>query len=294
MSMFVPSDFVPLPIALVYAVAREIEDETNSSTGVDPERVICFWPVKEQGTVYKIHYRVASSWLQPASFNESDLIGATISLSPAEPVDDTRFNSFMITLVPPYTFCAKEDNDPEGPRRLLPVDVHAVGHYIRQCLANGTLPASIHEPKTGHITSIPLEFWRTDLGELALNQTGLTTVQLQGQIVIGYVIVPKDELEALLSPHPRDEQEAPAVPTYTPPYVAFMLETVKKLGLKEDKRITKGQIEKWLESHWPTDRLGEFSKGKIEFMATFLRHPTDEKGGYFYPVRNDEQAAPRK
>src|SRR5215218_6818136 len=71
---------------------------------------------------------------------------------------------------------------------------------------------------------------------------------------------------------------------YTPPYVAFMLQACQQLGLSADRRVTKQEIEAWIRKNWPR-ALGQSSSSKVEYMPTFLRHPEDEKGGHYRPMR---------
>ncbi|MDP6813461.1 MAG: hypothetical protein QF582_09650, partial [Alphaproteobacteria bacterium] len=57
------------------------------------------------------------------------------------------------------------------------------------------------------------------------------------------------------------------------------------MGLERGARIPKDKIEHWLRINWP-DEFGSQSKRKIESMATFLRLPEDERGGYFKSDRH--------
>ena len=65
-----------------------------------------------------------------------------------------------------------------------------------------------------------------------------------------------------------------------------MLRAVRELSPEAGNRIPKEIIENWLRENWP-DELGKISKRKVVSMATFLRRPEDEKGGYFKPGRNE-------
>ena len=75
-------------------------------------------------------------------------------------------------------------------------------------------------------------------------------------------------------------------PEDTPPYLAFMLRAAREMGLGPGTRTPKKTIEAWLRENWP-DQLGELSERKIKNMATSLRHPKDERGGYFKPNRDE-------
>jgi hypothetical protein len=78
--------------------------------------------------------------------------------------------------------------------------------------------------------------------------------------------------------------EEPHAQNYTPPYLAFMLQACQQLGLSANRRLTKQEIEAWIRKSWPRD-LGQLSNTKVEYMSTFLRHPEDEKGGHYRPMR---------
>lgn len=85
------------------------------------------------------------------------------------------------------------------------------------------------------------------------------------------------------APTPQENDERPE---YTPPYIAFMLRAAREMGLESGTRKPKETIEGWLRENWP-DQFGEQTKRKIERMAHLLRHPKDERGGYFKPTRDE-------
>ena len=84
---------------------------------------------------------------------------------------------------------------------------------------------------------------------------------------------------------PGAEDRNDGRPEYTPPYVEFMLRATREMGLKSGTRTPKKNIEGWLRDNW-LDHLGEPTKRKIERMASSLRHPKDEQGGYLKPNRD--------
>ncbi|MBF0141442.1 MAG: hypothetical protein HQL74_14325 [Magnetococcales bacterium] len=94
--------------------------------------------------------------------------------------------------------------------------------------------------------------------------------------VEGYVVLNleqcKNYITARNNPSPQD--------IYLPPYIKFMLEAVKALGIEKGKRIKKVTIEEWMKENWPKDELGKNSDTMISSMATFVRDPGDTKGGY--------------
>ena len=75
-------------------------------------------------------------------------------------------------------------------------------------------------------------------------------------------------------------------PEDTLPYIKFMLRAARKMGLKPGIRTPKKTIEAWLRENWH-DQLGELTERKIKHMATSLRQPKDELGGYFKPNRDE-------
>ncbi len=105
------------------------------------------------------------------------------------------------------------------------------------------------------------------------------TTSLDGQ----KVLFKSDELSRVIANNSKVEEidKSPsALPSYIPPYLAYMLRAISALDLRADTKPTKKQIEDWLRQHWPPE-LGQPSGSKIEYMATFLRRPADERGGHY-------------
>ena len=73
--------------------------------------------------------------------------------------------------------------------------------------------------------------------------------------------------------------DAEVIISRTGSYIAFMLETAAQLGLTRQNRTKKTIIEQWLREHWPAE-LGKPSRDKVASMATFLRDPKYESGGF--------------
>ena len=65
---------------------------------------------------------------------------------------------------------------------------------------------------------------------------------------------------------------------YIPPYIAFMLQGVEALSMRPDQKVSKDEIERWIEEHWPKS-LGTLTKNLASNMATLMRRPADAKGG---------------
>jgi hypothetical protein len=82
----------------------------------------------------------------------------------------------------------------------------------------------------------------------------------------------------------NSNQSPSALPSYIPPYVAYMLRAISALDLGADTKLTKKQIEDCLREHWPPE-LGQPSRSKIRYMATFLRRTEDERGGHYSDKR---------
>lgn len=110
--------------------------------------------------------------------------------------------------------------------------------------------------------------------------SGQAEVADEWNSVSGWVIVSRDDLERELG----QTQEAVQAPKYLPPYLEFLVRATNQLGLSEDVRKPKADIEEWLRGNWPAE-LGPSSQAKISSMATFLRHPEDAKGGHFKATR---------
>jgi hypothetical protein len=72
----------------------------------------------------------------------------------------------------------------------------------------------------------------------------------------------------------------PGPPHLSSPYFSFMVKAAAALNISEKNRRPKKQVMDWLETNWPPN-LGRPSEEKVSAMATFLRHPEHEKGGYY-------------
>lgn len=179
----------------------------------------------------------------------------------------------------------------------------AIVPKLRTVLNAGTLHAWAHTTKSGYLTEIPLHMWGRDditsVFELGndrqkwLNPNMIEfyqeTVSYDEPIrVEGRVLLKRSEVERYIAttpdtappPHRSGDRSE-----YTPPYLAFMLHATRALGLKDGTRTPKEIIEGWLRENWP-DELGKMTERKLQSMATFLRHPEDERGGTFKPGRN--------
>ena len=122
---------------------------------------------------------------------------------------------------------------------------------------------------------------------------GTAAVRQRYRGVVEYpVVVSRHDLDRELANFTASQETAPTPqenderPEYTPPYVAFMHRATQEMSLGSGTRTPKETIKFWLRENWP-DQLGNPTKNKIERMATFLRHPEDERGGYFKPNRDE-------
>ena len=141
---------------------------------------------------------------------------------------------------------------------------------------------------TGHSNTrveIPADFWWLE----GVDWNGNRAKNPNGEF--GDILLNREEV---LATWPLEETKFEKAPDagedvsqeYIPPYVAFMLRAVREMGLQPGTRIQKETIEGWLRENWP-DELGDLTKRKVESMATFLRHPKDERGGYFKRSRDE-------
>ncbi|WP_145980752.1 hypothetical protein [Magnetospirillum sp. ME-1] len=160
---------------------------------------------------------------------------------------------------------------------------------ISNALYSGILPSHILHAETGHLVPIPNNLWASDsAGGFFASGIGSVQVGLAPHFseIKGRILIRADELEAVIAgkpaTHPAPQPSGDAV--YVPPYLGFMLQAVSALGLSDAVRMPKKQVEDWLEKNWPTG-LGPISSEKKRYMATFLRHPDDEKGGHHKPDR---------
>ena len=110
---------------------------------------------------------------------------------------------------------------------------------------------------------------------------------MQQKLIISSITVDARELLNLFPGASNSEQEPSQfhIPTYVSPYVEFLLLASRELNLHPDNRMPKADIEEWIKQHWP-DSLGRLSDTKRQYMATFLREPSDEKGGHFQSRRS--------
>ena len=180
------------------------------------------------------------------------------------------------------------------------------GQIVRKL--RGDLNAAIlhswaHQTKVGDLLEIPPHVWARDdipsvfeLGNDVNKWRNPNIIKFNAPLgdygspvsVEGRAILRQSDIERYVSP-PQETaptpQENDERPEYTPPYVAFMLRAAREMGLEPGTRTQKDTIEGWLRENWP-DELGNPTKRKVESMATFLRHPEDERGGYFKRGRN--------
>jgi hypothetical protein len=155
--------------------------------------------------------------------------------------------------------------------------------YIRKALYSGKI-TGFTLTSHGKLIEMPSEIWGSTAFE-SIVEAGYATLKEGPNSVSGRALIRRDELEAVCDKWPTG-QSVPRETTsaYVPPYIAFMLRAVQELGLSESHRAPKEVVEGWLREHWPSD-FGTPTGNKISYMATFLRHPGDEKGGHFKPER---------
>ncbi len=175
-----------------------------------------------------------------------------------------------------------EEADDELFAALRDGEVRSCGRFSDQLADNSVANNWRERTYTGHSNTrveIPADFWELE----GVDWEGNRNKAPNGEFVD--IILNREEV---LATWPREETQFEEAPDagedvsqeYIPPYVAFMLRAVREMGLQPGTRIQKETIECWLRENWPDD-LGGLSKRKVESMATFLRHPADQRGGYF-------------
>jgi hypothetical protein len=185
--------------------------------------------------------------------------------------------------------------------------------WLRELLFAGNLLAFIFTD-AAELIPVPRKIWGSSDFSRVMS-TGVTSIVIGRRIVSGRVLIDRAQFMTLLEeatcsidqqveadaqrscapdntanlhrssqPRPtsaRAETEAAAT---LPPYLSFMLGAARDLGASRNRRLPKQHVVSWLEQNWPRE-LGSPSGGKLEYMATFLRCPEDERGGHFRPVR---------
>jgi hypothetical protein len=267
MGRFVPLGFIPLNICALYAA---VHCHLNAPPLPLPLPAYCLKekPEHPDEELYYGHYKLSDLELAYDKYSGAEIVGVQYSLTP----DDEKFEPLEDEVYPPwYDLMNKEGvfsflQCEDGPRTL------------REALAAGEVEATLQETD-GELTPMPTAFWRTSNADDVMDHDHLVAVPLPGRVACGHIVMREGDLVKACG----KELEG-AWPIYLPPYVAFMFRVVQALGLTQERRLTKDQVMHRLREMWPAD-LGEPSKGKIEFMATFLRHPEDEAGGYYKPER---------
>jgi hypothetical protein len=163
------------------------------------------------------------------------------------------------------------------------VTMNSLKRHIRGVLYSGKITSFILT-SDGKLVEMPSEIWGSNaFGSIV--ESGHAMLNEGPNSVRGRVLIRRDELEAVCDKW-KSGRSAPRETTsaYVPPYIAFMLRATQELGLSESHRAPKEVVESWLREHWPSD-FGTPTGNKISYMATFLRHPGDEKGGHFKPER---------
>jgi hypothetical protein len=162
---------------------------------------------------------------------------------------------------------------------------------LRQLLYAGELQAFVLR-KSGDLFELPQSFWGDDDQFRRIAESGEAPASDGSRGVIGRVVINDNALSVKLEPYFQPVRAATAS-NYIPPYMEFMLRAVRELGLNPEQRVPKKRIISWLQLDWPPE-LGKPSDGKLNFMATFLRHPDDQSGGHFRPTRKTSGSDPEK
>jgi len=124
---------------------------------------------------------------------------------------------------------------------------------------------------------------------------GANATLLTGQVKMNgrdsYVLVSQSDLEKVICVGAETvtgiaDAEAAESNVHTPPFLDFMIRAANELGLEANTKVSKKSVEEWLRNNWPED-LGRVSNRKIETMATLLRQPKDQKGGFYRSRRGN-------
>lgn len=194
-------------------------------------------------------------------------------------------------------------------------------NLLRQNLFSGKLTATILAD-SGEYFPFPCHVWgSTEFSRIM--STGVASFLSGAQAASGRVLINREQLDVILAgctctmchPNPLEEQSGCApdsaddlhrsflpciasaraetgVAEKLPPYLDFMVRTARSLGASHNNRLLKQRIVDCLEKNWPSE-LGSPSGAKLEYMATFLRHPEDEKGGHFLSYRRRRGPDPK-
>jgi len=160
--------------------------------------------------------------------------------------------------------------------------------WIRNRLSRGSILSHIVK-KTGSIDIVPNSYWNSHAAQEVLRYDVTAHIPYessfeQGKIVFSiksfenYFGINRDKLDNII-----EEQRG-----YIPPFVEFMLIATSQLGLNPNARTDKETITNWLEKNWPP-YLGKPTERKISTMATFLRLPEDQDGGFFRRERGSSR-----
>lgn len=112
------------------------------------------------------------------------------------------------------------------------------------------------------------------IANLAISSGYGGSYKVQGPIILDHDFINYQKSNSDLT----EVTIAPLFDTSAFPYLAFMLHAVTEAPFNKGGRTSKKIVKEWIESNWPAE-LGESTPAKVNYMATFLRKPEDEKGG---------------
>lgn len=151
--------------------------------------------------------------------------------------------------------------------------------FLREMLWPATVIAH-YIAGDGRIMGIEPHTWGSPSGKQDFERGWLELSTEDGNMTVRPILIRSEELDAV-----SDLSSADPNRQYKTPYQRFMDQAAQELGLTADRAVPKNHIVEWLKANWPAN-LGKTSERDIEKMATFLRDPSDRKGGHFTPDRN--------
>lgn len=170
----------------------------------------------------------------------------------------------------------------EGPTRSADTDIDwprvrdLARNPMREALAQERVPAYVFE-ETGRQHPIPAWLWDGSGLWAHAYETCLVKVPLEERTVPGYLLVDRAAFERLLTPAPPAPN--PDGPSYTPPYLAYLLEVAERFDLTADYRFTRDLMKDWIVANPPPGP--KIAPTRAMTLARLLGHPDFEKGGQF-------------
>lgn len=151
----------------------------------------------------------------------------------------------------------------------------------RNELASGRVVSSILTD-AGEIVEIPAITWRSKHGSEMLRTARaefLVEIGAKFYPLTGSIILERSFLEVKSSSSERQRSHhSSEIDSERFPYLSFMIRVARDGPFVSSGRTSKKVLERWIRGNWPA-ALGIPTQTKINYIATFLRRPQDERGG---------------